>query len=648
MPTLKSGACDRGAALLTLFFGACTMLEPCWAQSSSAPADVVQAKPTVVEVTAEAIPVEATSAPAIILTRSDIEDAHATAASDLLRNVPFLYVAQNGSAGSFTSVTVRGGKPNFTLVLIDGVPVNDITNILGGSVDLSSISTDNIERIEIVRGPLSSLYGSEPVSAVINIISRSESKSTAEVGLEGGNFGTGKAGFSLQRNDLRASYGVSGSYLNVSQQVQSDEFALGTLAGNFRFAASADKLLETQVRYQHDQDSSFPMNSGGPELAILKAPEERHSGEVIFSTAFHHKVLPKWLYNLDFNFFREGEQSNTPAILDNIHPSRQSVPAESESADFWRTQFQFSNQIQFTDKWSGHFVAGFKDENGTSNGLLANKIPTHFHLDRPELHGNGEIVFNTNRFTASAGSGVDKSSGFDAHVASRAGANFRLFGGRTTLRSTWASAFQLPSMFALADPTVGNPALMPERNQAFDVGIEQKFNALRSRAAITYFWNSFSDLIDFSSAAFRLVNRTNAHTQGVELSASSQLSSKLRVQADVSYLDWKLENTAEPLRDQPHWQGGVRGDWTATKKLHAEINTRWVGRRFDFQVPAPLIDSVGGYSVTSIGATYTVSRQVSTYTRIDNLFNRQYHEFLGFPNPGIYARVGVRYRFTGF
>ena len=644
----KIGRGMQFAASLAVCFCMLLMLpQSCRAQSSTAQPTPPQAKPIVVEVTAESLPVSTSSAPVIVLTRTEIEQAHASTAADLLRNVPFLYVAQNGSAGSFTSVTIRGGKPNFTLVLMDGAPINDITNILGGSVDLSTISPDDIERIEIVRGPMSSLYGSEAVSGVINIVSRTESKASGDVTLEGGNFGTGKAGLALRGSSQKASYGLYGSYLNVSEQVVADEFALGTVGGNFRFEASPDKLLDAQVRYQHNQDSSFPMNGGGPELSILREPEESHAGQFIFSSAFHHQVFPRWLYTVDFTFFREGERSNTPPILDKIPPSFQSVPAELVVTDFKRSQFEFSNQVTFTDHWSGHFVGGFKDENGASNGLLAGIVPTHFQLDRPEVHGSGEIVFNSNRFTASAGSGVDKSSGFNPHPASRVGANLRLFGGRTTLRSTWASAFQLPSMFALGDPTIGNPALRPEKNRAFDAGIEQQFSRLQSRFSLTYFWNSFSDLIDFSATQFRLVNRTNAHTQGVELSATAVPWSRLRIQGDVSYLDWKLENTTEPLRDQPHWQGGLRADWTVTKAFHAEINTRWVGRRFDFQVPAPLIDAVGGYSTSSIAATYTVSKQVSTYARIDNVFDRRYHEFLGFPNPGIYARVGVKYHFWG-
>ncbi len=617
----------------------------CRAQTApAAGSGTVQGKPVVVDVSGEGVPLPASSASVTVLTRAEIEDSHASDLADLLRSAPFLHIAQNGSAGSLTSVTIRGGKPNFTLVLIDGTPVNDITNTLGGSVDLSSISTDNVERIEIVRGPLSSLYGSEAVSGVINVITRNDSRPSLEIATEGGNFGTEKGALNFRGGSHSTSYGFGGSYLNVSNQVKDDAFALGTLTGDFKFEASANKLFRAQARYQHDQDASFPINGGGPELSILQVPELRHSGEVTFGASFQHQADPKWLYSVDFNLLRRGERSNTPAVLDRTPPTFQSLPAELQNTDFRRLETRFSNQVLFSQKWTGHFLVSLKDENGLNDSLIAGKIPTHFHLDRPAITANGEVVYSFGRLTASAGTGVDKSSGFNPHPATRAGANLRLFGGRTTLKGTWASAYQLPSMFALADPIVGNRNLQPEQDKGFDAGVEQRFGFLQSRASISYFRNSFSDLVDFSAAIFKLVNLSSARTQGTELSFSAAPYSKLRLTGDASYLDWQLRGINEPLRDVPHWEGGVSADWTLTQKLHLLSGTRWVGRRFDFSVPDPQVDSVGGYSTTRVAASYAVSKRMSAYTSVDNLLNRRYHEFLGFPNPGIYARVGVKYQ----
>ena len=639
-----------GIAAVVVLLALMTRTTNLWCQSQTpAPPSKpeIHTKPEVVEVTTESVPVEASSASVVVLTRSYIDDSHAVSTADLLATVPFLHVAQNGSAGSLTTASIRGGKSKFTLVLLDGVPVNDITNILGGSVDLSSISTTNIERIEIVRGPLSSIYGSEAVSGVINIISRRDAKPTVDLQAEGGGFGSGQGIITARGGNQKTSYGVSGSYFNIGDQVKSDAFSLGTAAADIRFEPGANKALQAQIRYQHDQDSSFPINGGGPELSILQTPEEMHSGAIIFSSSFDHQVMAKWLYGLEVTYFRQGERSNTPAILDKPNPTFRSVPSQIETTNFQRTQVRFSNQFVFNSRFTGHFAAGFSDENGTSDGLLAGTIPTHFDLNRPTFKANGEIVYNVSRLTASFGTGVDESSGFGPHPASRAGLNLRLFGGQTTLRGSWASGFQLPSMFALGDPTVGNPALKAETSQGFDAGIEQKFNRLHSRVGMTYFWNSFDNLIDFSAVQFRLVNLSSARTQGVELGAGFLPHAKLKIDGDVAYLDWKLENTTEPLRDVPHWEGGLHADWTVTNKLHTLINTRWVGRRFDFQVPVPQIGSVGGYADTNISGVYTVSKRVAVFAAVDNLFNRRYHEFIGFPNRGIYARAGVKYHLFG-
>ena len=144
---------------------------------------------TVVTVTARPTPVSQVSAAMTVLDREYIENSHADTAADLLRATPFLTFAQTGAPGGLTTISIRGGKSNFTLVMIDGVPVNDITNLLGGSFDLSSLPIGNIERVEIVRGPLSSVYGSDAIGGVINFISRKGSKNpTLDIAAEAGSF----------------------------------------------------------------------------------------------------------------------------------------------------------------------------------------------------------------------------------------------------------------------------------------------------------------------------------------------------------------------------------------------------------------------------------------------------------------------------
>ena len=133
---------------------------------------VVEADPLVVTISTLPFPLSVAPGSVTVIDRQAIEASRAATLEDLLRATPFVDLSRTGGRGGLSTVTLRGGDPNFTLVLLDGVPVNDPTNLLGGSFDFSTLSVDNVERVEIVRGPLSSRYGSEAMAGVIHILSR--------------------------------------------------------------------------------------------------------------------------------------------------------------------------------------------------------------------------------------------------------------------------------------------------------------------------------------------------------------------------------------------------------------------------------------------------------------------------------------------
>jgi outer membrane receptor protein involved in Fe transport len=150
--------------------------------------------------------------------------------------------------------------------------------------------------------------------------------------------------------------------------------------------------------------------------------------------------------------------------------------------------------------------------------------------------------------------------------------------------------------------------------------------------------------VDFSAQLFRLVNRSRAYTRGVEFGVELPAVDRLRLGGSFSYLDWRLDGTTEPLRDIPHWMSGVHLNWIPAKRIRARVETQWVDRRYDLSVPAPNQLTAGGYSNTNCVVDYRYNEQVSFYFRADNLLNSRYHEYIGFPSPGIGARVGVGYR----
>ncbi|MGA8153375.1 MAG: TonB-dependent receptor [Terriglobales bacterium] len=608
------------------------------AQSSIPREDVV------VTVSSEAIPVSASSAAVTVIPEEQIRNSGAKNVSDILRQVPFLQLQRAGGEGGLTTIFIRGAKENLVLVMIDGVPINDITNTLGGSVDFTTLSADNIERIEIVRGPMSALYGSEAIAGVINIISRRhEDTPYVEFNAEGGNFATGQFGASAVGKFRMFDYSLGGSYIRVGEQIGLDSYDLGTAAFNSTADLGQQRTLQFSLRYQNRESSSYAEGSGGPEYALLQAAEKDHSGDLVGGVSYQQQWKPWWLYSVDFNGFRRTDHNFTPAIWDQVPPTFFSLPSTLGDTDFRRLHFGESNNFRISSALMAHVGVAWRDEHGTNNSLISGKTPFNFNLGRNSLDVNSELVYRVRRLTASVGLGIDKTEGYNSVFSPRVGANY-LLTQSTHLKGTWGEGFFIPSFYALSEPVIGNPDLKPEYSKSFDIGIEQDFRH-RAQLGITYFRNSMTDLVDFDSVLFKLVNRDDVVTQGVEFSSGVDINRRLRWGSEVSYLQWSLKGTTQPLRYVPRWRGGMNVDWRITNRLHSRVETLIVGRRFDFQIPVPDIDTVGGYATTNLILNYDIKDGLSANFRAENLFNSNYHEYVGFPNPGIYVLAGFSYRF---
>jgi vitamin B12 transporter len=598
--------------------------------------------PTVVTVTAHAMPLTATSASVTVLSRDYIESSHADNAADLLRSAPFLQIGQSGASGGLTTVTIRGGKPNFTLVMIDGIPVNDITNLLGGSFDLSSLPIVNIEQVEIVRGPLSAVYGSDAIGGVINFISRKGSRaSVVDVSGELGNFLRRQVKVSAAGAWKALQYSLGGSWLDVGQQVENDAYKAGSLALNGSLSLGHNLVLDFTARWLDDQSAGFPTGSGGPELALLPQAVSDHSIELILGTSLKGQIRPWWIYSVDLDRVRRTENNSTPAVLDQIPPTFQSLPASTSNTDFSRTRFGATSRFILPWNLSLALGAGVRRENGSTVGFLANTIPQSFRINRTSLLASSELQYSSSRLTATAGFSFDKSDGFGEVTSPRLGLSWMPFEHGPRFKTSWAEGFKLPSFYALGNPSVGNPLLRPERANSFDAGVEQPFERSHITASVTYFRNDFKDLVDFDSATFRLMNRSRALVQGVESGADYAVNSEIRCGLDFSYMTWSVRGSSQPLRNIPHGNGGVHFDWKISTRIRARAETQWMGRRYDFEVPVPNETSVGGYSNTNVSASYDVTSKISIYLRGDNLLDSKYHEYIGFPNPGVAIRFGV-------
>lgn len=597
---------------------------------------------TVVTVTGEPLAVSLAPASASVVDDEQIRDAHALTSADIMRAVPFVNLAQNGSSGSLSTITIRGGKPNQVLVMLDGIPANDLSNLLGGAFDFSSLLTHDVERIEVVSGPLSSGYGSEAMSGVVNVITKpTHYESNLSGGLETGSFGTAGVNLGAEGLEGRLGYKLSGSFLRVGEQVESDGFSTSTFSVASDYAHSSNTIVSWTARWIQFDRSGFPEGGGGPELSILRIPKTSNSGNILGGFVVQRHFNDLWTVNIDADVFTRGEHAYTPPILDSPHPSPASQPSTDTYTRFTRSRMTLQNVFNFKPKLQGHFNVQGADELGYNDTLIQAVYPSHFSENRGIFNANGDLVYSTPKMTGMAALGINKTAGFNVQLAPRVGAAVPA-GKNTIIKASWGQAFQVPSLYALGNPNVGNPNLQPEKLTGMDAGVQHRFGE-RFTVSGTYYYNLFSNLIDFSSVAFRLVNRSHVRTEGAE-TAVSLAARWIQVRAWGSFLDWQIEPAGEPLRDQPDWQAGFSLDAKFPKQIRASSTTLWVGRRYDFQVPAPTIPTVGGYSTTNLVAGYYGFRHTSLYARIDNLFNARFHEYLGFPNPGIAAQVGIQYR----
>ena len=607
----------------------------------------VALEPVVVTATVAPTPLGRTTAAVTVISREQIAAQQVDSVTELLRQVAGVHIDQAGARGSVSSVYLRGSDPNFTVVLIDGIKVNDPTNSRGGSFDFSTLSTEHIERIEIVRGPLSAVYGSDAMGGVINIITRHGA------GAPGGSAEVAAGRFGSYRTLLQTGgalgavdYTVSGSYLDNGRPVEGSHFAGDTLYANVGVRPTDAIALRWALRYANSHSRAFPDSSGGPELAMRRLTDRRDTDELTTGVALQHTLLPWWQYHLQLSLYKRQEHLDSPGVAPGVG-NRSGIPPSVTDNDFRRTDvmvrhlFSVAHGVQLALGGEGQF------EDGTSEGrvFVGRVLPNNFTLSRTILSPFVEAQLSPlSGLLVQGGVRVDVPRMFDTRASPRVGASYTLAATRTTLRVNWGEGFKLPSFFSLSSPLVGNPALAPETSRSVDVGVSQELWEQRATVGVTYFFSEFIHLIDFDPVRFRLLNRSRVTAQGVEMSLSARPWPGLSATAHATYLQTNIHGTTEALRNRPQWRGGFAVQWSPRPDFDLHLHTIVVGRVLDFAIPTG-VRSLDAYARVDVAATWTLNKHWQFYLAVENLSNTAYAEFIGFPAPGISPRGGVRASF---
>jgi outer membrane cobalamin receptor len=584
-----------------------------------------------------------------VVGRSDIEARPTAGVAELLRQVPGLAVDQAGGPGGVGSVYLRGTDPNHALVLIDGVRVNDPTNTRGGSFDLSTLDPLTIERIEVVRGPLSSVYGSDAIGGVINVITREgratpENAAAAAIGTEGyrrvGAQATGPVGDALR-------FALTAGLLDQGEPVEGGGLINRTLTAKLHSAPRADTRLTLAGRFADTDARSFPDDSGGPRLAAIRESDRRAIEEASLGAAIDHPLTDWWRVDLGAGFSWRTEDVSSPGVAPGLRDPF-GIPASESDSLYRRLQLTLANRFEPAPGVTLSLGGGLERERGSSAGELlfpGFSLPTRFSLDRRVYSGFAEAEYAPGALVLSAGARVDASHGFEPALSPRLGALYRLEGTGTTLRANWGRGFRLPSFFSLGNPVVGNPDLRPERSVGWDVGVLQELGSAGLTLGATYFQNRVESLIDFEEGPPpRLVNRSAATSRGVELTAEWEATPELSARGQLTYTRTRLDEDPEPLRNRPRWRGSGEVRWRPAEAWRLGATVSHTGTVFDSSIPTGDV-RLSPYTTVGLDAAWSPRPNLELQVGVENLLDADYEEAVGFPAPGPLFRAGLRVTF---
>lgn len=568
---------------------------------------------------------------------------------DLLTTEYGLSSTRQGSFGSLSNVYTRGAGTGHTLVLLDGVEVN-MPNDPGNTFDFGNLPTDNIERIEILRGPQSTLYGSDALAGVINIISKKGSgKPQFFLSTEGGSYNTykGLAG-------LNGSYDFINYSLTISR-FRTDGFSSASeKAGNTEKDGSSNYNLSSIIgaKIIEDFDLNFIFRFTKADVDY-----DQFGGQLGDD--------PTYIYNLEESVFRaEGIYS----ALDGIWEQKAGVSVLRNVRKYSNDQFGFNDasrafydgrKIKFD--WQNNFYLsssntitfGVETENEKAQSeyyIFSETFPFESILPFNAARTTGVYLqdqFRVENLFGTAGIRYDNHERFGSTFTYRLAPAYIFWQTGTKLKATVGTGFKSPSLYYLFDPTFGNPELKQEKSIGWDAGIEQFFFDSRLVVGVTYFENRFRNLFGIDEN-LRTININKAETKGVEFYFTFNPVNEISIKGNFTYTDAKdkSENSVNkdlPLLRRPKLKAASSINYSFLEKANVNTEVIFIGKRddMDFSLfPAARVE-LKSYTLINLAASYNILRFLQIYGRIENLFDTDYEEVLGFGTPGLSGYVGL-------
>ncbi len=619
----------------------------------------------VVTATRTPFPLQESGASVSTLESGQLEVMQPVAASDAIRFLPGAVVNTVGQRGSQSSLFVRGGDSRYNKVLIDGVPVNDP----GGIFDFGTVPLASADRLEFLRGAQSTLYGSDAMTSVVQIFTRTGSSESPEVrfGADGGNLSTAHGYASIAGAAERFDYNVFGDQFNTQGSGPNDDYSNSLQGANLGTRLGSHATLRIRARHSNSRtgiQGEWYFNGLPP---LPPETNERARQNNFLGSAELTIVGPsRWQHRLTaFEYNHRTLNQN-----DVIDPNRVSPFGEMDF--IYRNTFHSNRagldyQGDYTERSWAHTTFGYEFED--ENAFLASLFSSSQHGLRLNHAAYAEQVLATGRFSLVLGARFVHNETFGNKGVPRAALSVQALRGNhflsgTRLRFSYATGIKEPRFEeVLPSPpfVLGSPNLKAEENRAFETGFEQSFFDGKYSLSAIYFNNHFRNQIDFQTIDFttfagQYVNINKSMAHGAEVELKGRLTSHLILNGGYTYDSTQVleapfafdpfHAAGAPLLRRPKHSGSLLLSYLGTR-WGANLGTSVVGRRPDSDFFGFGIDHAPGYARVDLGGWYAITSHITGYANVENALDKQYEEVVGYPALGINFRAGLRFRFGG-
>ena len=625
----------------------------------------------VVSATRSEAPSAQVAASVTVLDAEEIERRQTPLVADLLRTVPGAAVVRNGGVGNVTSLFMRGGESNYTKVLLDGIPLNEP----GGVYNFSNVTSEHLERIEIVRGAQSALFGSDAMSGVIQMFTRRAAPGppTGTARIDGGSYGTihGSAGVSGLAGPL--DYAVHAAQFHTDNREPNNAFTNTTLSGSAGVELGRRSSLRFLARGEFgrsgvpgatafgrpDLDASFKRRDGVAGATFTQRLSRRFTQRITYALAVTRQDSTNRIVDPPY----------TPRFEDHVGVFEFSDFTYDRNTALDRHHGAYQADVQlFSGARAGtHLATAAVEWDGERATLLDRLAGTTTHASRDNFGTTLQHQVLWPQVFVTAGLRVERNDSFGVSAVPRgsiawiARSGGRGLAGTTKLRASAGRGIKEPTVlqsFSNAPSFLGNPDLEPERSRSLDAGIEQRLWRDRAKVELTWFDNRYRNIISTQTVSLspfisQYFNIGLTRARGAELTVEATPPGGLRIRGGYTRLISRVVDSTSPgntvfsagqwLFRRPRHSGFMQVG-AGRGRFTADLIGTFTGRVVDsdFAALQPPITSNDARATWDFRASYGLSRRARVIAAVDNLTEAEYMEPLGFRAPGRAVRAGLQ------